>query len=420
MAFIILIAYTTEYKGGSNCETQRKRGSTVNQEAMVYLNEALDIIQKHSVRREHIDWQALRQEVSLLADEAKTPAETYPAIERALALLDDHHSMFSSPEKEKLLDEGKLKRVGLRCTFPEGTVGMIDPGSPAERTDIRVGDQVITINGHSLSDLRLEQFQRMLGKAQFDLTFAPADQGSPRAFHLQAEPYEALWLPEGKRIDNIGYIALPGFLAGTGEHRKAYATMTQKLIRDMDQSVSSWVVDLRRTVGGSMWPMWAGIGPLLGEGTLVEFVAPGDNKLTAIYLEGKAIMEPGGHIIDAVDEPYTLQYHPQIAVLTSPLTTSAGEFVSLSFRGRPQIASFGEPTCGVPTANNDFRLSDGALLFLTTHLGVDVTGQTYGGPIAPDHLIKIDWSQIGTKDDRVLQAAIQWLHGKTNHSIDQQ
>jgi hypothetical protein len=51
--------------------------------------------------------------------------------------------------------------------------------------------------------------------------------------------------------------------------------------------------------------------------------------------------------------------------LTGPVTASSGEAIVVAFRGRPQTRSFGEPTDGVPTANDTFPLSDGALLVLT-------------------------------------------------------
>jgi carboxyl-terminal processing protease len=382
-------------------------------EAMAYLTEALDYIQEYSVRREHIDWQALRQEVSVLASQAQTPAETYPAIERALDLLGDHHSFFRRPEQQQLVPEGKINYAGLRATYPEGIIGIIDPESPAESADVQIGDRIETINGHPVAVLTLEQFRRALGGTQLNLTLRTTAQGSSRPLHLQASSYEVCWLPQGRRLaHDIGYLTLPGLLAGTREQRKAYSKTAQVLIREIDQSATcGWIIDLRCTVGGSMWPMWAGVGPVLGEGEIASFVAPGET-FAAVYSGGQVSVKPRGvrGVIDEVEEPYELQRPwPPVAVLTSPLTSSAGEFVALSFRGRPQTRSFGEPTCGVPTANDNKRLHDGAMIVLTTHLGVDRTGQTYESPLLPDHHVTIDWTELGTANDPLLQAAVQWL-----------
>jgi hypothetical protein len=55
------------------------------------------------------------------------------------------------------------------------------------------------------------------------------------------------------------------------------------------------------------------------------------------------------------------------------------------------------------------RVNVRAVIALTTHLGADRTGRTYDGSLLPDQPVAIDWSEVGTSDDPVLQAAIAWL-----------
>jgi C-terminal processing protease CtpA/Prc len=55
--------------------------------------------------------------------------------------------------------------------------------------------------------------------------------------------------------------------------------------------------------------------------------------------------------------------------------------MTIAFRGRHRARSVGLPTAGVPTANDTFRLSDGATLLLTTAQDGDRTGYVY--PAAP-------------------------------------
>lgn len=77
-------------------------------------------------------------------------------------------------------------------------------------------------------------------------------------------------------------------------------------------------------------------------------------------------------------------------MLTDSSTASAGEAVTIAFRGRPHTRSFGTPTNGVPTANAVFTLSDGALLTVTNALEADRTGRTYTAAIPPDVRIEDD------------------------------
>ena len=70
----------------------------LSSKAKVYLTAALDIMQQHSVNRKNINWTTLRQQTFAMAAGAKTPADTYSAIQVALTELGDHHSFFLEPQ----------------------------------------------------------------------------------------------------------------------------------------------------------------------------------------------------------------------------------------------------------------------------------------------------------------------------------
>lgn len=379
------------------------------QEAMAYLNEALDYIQEHSVKRENINWETLRQEVSALAAQAQTSADTYPAIKLALQLLGDHHSFFLHPQEAQLrMKQGQAKQIGLRAVHPEGIIGLVYPGSPAENAGLHAGDRIETLNGFPMAALSDTQFRTMLDGAQLDLTCRSASGEAVRSLHLRAAVCSVQRQPQGRRLaQNIGYVDLPG--QPSAAYSKTYAETVQQIIRDIDQTAThGWVIDLRRDTGGDCWPMRVGVGPVLGEGECAGFVSPGE-KTAVFYRRGQAGAEPWG-VLSAVDDPYQLKRSsPPVAVLTSQLTASAGEFVALAFRGHPHARSFGEPTRGLPTGNELKMLEDGAAFALTEALGTDRTGQAYDGPLTPDQVMQIDWTQLGTVDDPVLQAACQWL-----------
>jgi len=297
--------------------------------ATTYLTAALDIMQEHSVNRKRINWTVLRRVAFVDANGAKTPADTYFAIEVALSALGDHHSHLLKPQ-----------------TATQIAAGPLTP------------DQ---------------------------------------------EPH-GQWLAHG-----IGYLELPHFEA-SDQAAKQYVMLAQDAIRTADQAgTCGWIVDLRNNDGGNMWPMLAGVGPILGEGEVGSFVDPDGVKQVWGYVHGQAQL--AGSAIIGAESPYQLKHPlPPAAVLTGPVTASAGEAIVVAFRGRPHTPSFGEPTAGVPTANDAFPLSDGALLVLTVAVDADRTGQTYDSAIPPDQPVPVDLSQIGTTADRGMQAAIIWLH----------
>ena len=151
-----------------------------------------------------------------------------------------------------------------------------------------------------------------------------------------------------------------------------------------------------------MWPMIAGVGPILGTGTAGFFVPPVGTATRWGYNGQAAFL--GSSAVQPVADPYLLRRsNPRVAVLTDKGVASSGEAVVVAFRGRPDTRSFGTETCGVPTANAGFGLSDGATLLLTTAVDADRNSRPYDSPIAPDELI--------SDPAAVLQRAIEWIRG---------
>jgi len=56
-------------------------------------------MQKKSLHRDRVDWEAVRKTAFKIAEHAQTPADTYGAIRYALNELGDHHSHFLTPEE---------------------------------------------------------------------------------------------------------------------------------------------------------------------------------------------------------------------------------------------------------------------------------------------------------------------------------
>ncbi|MDX1646239.1 MAG: S41 family peptidase [Longimicrobiales bacterium] len=160
--------------------------------------------------------------------------------------------------------------------------------------------------------------------------------------------------PEATLLGDVGYLDVPAF-SGGGSEGDALATRYHRIIEEVDTLGAScrWVVDLRGNTGGNMWPMLAGVGPILGEGTLGYFVDPDSVKKSWVYADGEARIDDGA--IAAVSAPYELAALPNVAVLTDSLTASSGEAVVVAFRGREDARSFGAATWGCPPGTRPSR-----------------------------------------------------------------
>ena len=87
--------------------------------------------------------------------------------------------------------------------------------------------------------------------------------------------------------------------------------------------------------------------------------------------------------------PYTLKRPaPRVAVLSDNRIASSGEATLIAFLRRPNTRSFGQPTCGLSTANATYPLSDSATLTLTTSVMADRAKTPFGDSIPPDEVIR--------------------------------
>lgn len=206
--------------------------------------------------------------------------------------------------------------------------------------------------------------------------------------------------------DHIGYIHLPptgGYDANGVKYGLIgleYAQHIQALIKQQDQEeLKGWIIDLRGNIGGDMWAMLAGVGPLLGEGIVGYFMDPDGNYYPWSYTNGE-VSESSP--IYTVANPYTLQNPTsKMALLTDGAVASAAEGVIIAFKDKGNTRSFGTATCGLSTANVPFNLSDGARLSLTIGVMADRNKKAYGGPVPSDERFS---------SFTAVQKAIEWLN----------
>ena len=85
---------------------------------------------------------------------------------------------------------------------------------------------------------------------------------------------------------DIGYVKVGGTF-DSGDAAVQFAVSVQAQIRAADNDrVVGWLVDLRGNRGGNLWPMLAGIGPVLGDGLAGAFIDPDGNVTHWGYAAG--------------------------------------------------------------------------------------------------------------------------------------
>jgi C-terminal processing protease CtpA/Prc len=217
--------------------------------------------------------------------------------------------------------------------------------------------------------------------------------------------------PRGEMLaGSIAYLTLPGFAGGAHADQVQFAETLHDVIADLDaQAACGWIVDLRNNSGGNLWPMLAGVGPLLGDGEAGASVRPNGERTELWYRDGKVGL--GDYVqLRVAGDPYRLrETNAPVAVLTGRSTASAAEIVATAFEARAGTRSFGAATSGATTGTQIFPLSDGAALVLAVAATSDRNGRIYSGRIEPDVAVAGDERGIELRDQAAVRAASQWL-----------
>jgi carboxyl-terminal processing protease len=339
----------------------------ITPDAAAFLDNALDTMRQHALHGQSVDWTAVRTEAFKRAGGAFNPIDTYPAIYWALVQLGD---------------------PGAHLRLPPGLYP----------------DQIA-----------------LLQQAERD-----AVNNAPAAAREQTSiptPFTSRRLPEGHIVTvqgrNFGFVVLPRCSAKDNDGLLLYAADVRRILTDLSaQSPKGWVVDLRGNTGGNMWPMLAGIGPILGDGSVGSFVA-NDGNVSWFYQDGKTgTRNPAG--LETVS--LTLQEEPvlqtpsvaPVAVLVDSSTASSAEAITIAFHGRPASRSFGSRTAGKSTAVQPFKLDDGAELYLTTAIDADRSGKAYPDGFTPDQVVSFNGGSMPQEsNDQALLAAQTWLVAST-------
>jgi carboxyl-terminal processing protease len=402
--------------------------TTVPPSPQQYLAYAIAALERYAYKRNTVDWPAIRAKAEAAAATATTYADTHNAIAEMVKGLNDKHSSFTRPVQAAKQTAGKIDSYGFLASWPSRIVITVAPGGPAEAAGLKTGDRIDRIDGkpprYNGSVIALQRDKNGQLPPKITLTWARKGVKKPFVKTLLLGEVPTVSVPKtalvpqvpgvnAQSIGKLGYLDVPG-IVGEPDTLVTFATQIQTQIQELETAVPrcGWIVDLRRNRGGYIHAMLAGLGPLT-EGATNGATIGGklnvDGKTEAWRYVGGTSFTNDRKEVSAQTNVQLPNPGVPVAILTSKLTASAGEAVTIVFRGRPASRSFGEPTTGIPTYNVRVRMADGAFLDIMQAVDVDRTGQPYEGPIAPDETIAIDWNKVGTADDPVLGAAVRWL-----------
>ncbi|OMO53825.1 hypothetical protein CCACVL1_28315 [Corchorus capsularis] len=323
------------------------------------------------------------RENALRTEPMNNREETYTAIRKMLATLNDPFTRFLEPEKFKSLrsgTRGALTGVGLSIGYPNKSEGprtglvviSAAPGGPANRAGISSGDIILEIDNSSTESMGIyDAADRLQGPegTSVELTI----QTGPEIKHLALTREKYSLNPVRSRLcevpgseknyPKIGYIKLTSF------NQNASAAVKEAIDSLRSNRVNAFVLDLRDNSGG-LFPEGIETAKIWLDKGVIVYIC--DNRGV------RDIYDTDGSTAIAASEP--------LAVLVNKGTASASEILAGALKDNKRAVLFGEPTYGKGKIQSVFQLSDGSGLAVTVaryetpaHNDIDKIG------VIPDH-----------------------------------
>jgi carboxyl-terminal processing protease len=280
----------------------------------------------------------------------------------------DPHSIFFDPgqfEQLKQMQNSESKGFGTIVSVLPGRVIILQTleGTPAAKSGLTAGDEILAINGYELARLEFEQLVQLLTVArQQEAQLYVRRPGNSRVlrFTLKPELVDSPSVDRAFMLDpQIGYVRIASFEDATGK-------LTHEKIESLGgDNLKGLVLDLRNNPGGSVQAAMETAALFLSPEQLV-FSVKGRNVKTEDVRVPK------------LARPYKFK----VAVLINEKSASASEILSGALQDHDRASIIGEPSYGKGLVQRVFTLSSNTGLALTTAFYYTPSGRSIQKPLA--------------------------------------
>jgi carboxyl-terminal processing protease len=264
----------------------------------------------------------------------------------------DPDSAYLTPDEVKLVESGAALPpggVGLEITrqYYLRVIAARD-NSPAAKAGLRTGDYIRAINGTPTREMSVWEGQRALRGApgsKVSITIIRGNAADPHVIDMTREAEPASMVSGRMAGAGVGYVRIAALGATSVAQVKSQVADLAK------GGATKLVVDVRRTVGGSLDDGLALARLFVGKGTLAmretRETKPGPRETITAQAGDGAITLP-------------------MVLLVDTGTSGASEVFASALAGNQRADLIGERTIGRAAAQKLVKLPDGAGLWLST------------------------------------------------------
>jgi len=333
------------------------------------------------------------------------------AIRGMVSDLDPHSQYLNADEYRdiRISTTGSYTGIGIEITELDGAVRIITPiaGSPAARSGLRSGDQVLAVDGMAVEASNLQEvIGSMRGRAGSKISITVARNDDAIVYEMRREVIRVASVHHEALNPSYGYVRVNQFSETTA---RELSRAIDELQDSKGGMLEGLVLDLRNNPGGVLDAAVDVSDLFLDSGVIV--MAEGrttDSRFTRSAHRGD--------VLDGAD----------IIVLVNEGSASASEIVAGALQDHGRAAVLGTATFGKGLVQTVMPLSRGRAIKLTTSRYFTPSGDSiHETGITPDVFVEDtpgfpDLSLTGTIDrekDAQLVAAVERLqHRQVMHS----
>jgi C-terminal peptidase prc len=262
------------------------------------------------------------------------------------------------------------------------------PEMGGDKAGIRIGDEIIAIEGIKSQDMTNEhsyalyRIAQRTGKLRYRVRRAglefdvAVEQTMPQERSIQYE----------LRQGGVGHIIIPAIMTFTG------LEVVDAVGELVSRGATSIMIDLRKNPGGNLVATWIALSAFVRGDLFMRRTRSGNTVLRSLPVE---------HVFSG-----------SIAVLVDRYSASAAEIFAMTLKGRPKARIFGDNsdrTYGKGVGQIAFRLANGWYFSMTVSEFADLSGAAYHGRgVEVDEVV----ASGSTPDDMALNRAIAWLRSQ--------
>ena len=292
------------------------------------------------------------------------------AIRGMVGDLDPHSEFLDADEYRdiRISTTGSYTGIGIEVGEVDGKVRVITPmaGSPAARSGIRSGDEIIAIDGVSIAPGDLKQtIEQMRGRAGSKVSVTVLRDGETAVYQMQREVVRVASVYHQMLTPPYGYVRVNQFTDTTA---RELARAIDDLQEEAGGMLAGLVLDLRNNPGGVLDAAVDVSDLFLDSGLIV----------TAQGRTSESRFRRAAHRGDVLDGA-------ALILLVNEGSASASEIVAGALQDHGRAVVIGTTTFGKGLVQTVVPLSKGRAIKLTTSRYFTPSGESINGKgIAPD------------------------------------